>query len=253
MEALHGSILIDGKVHAFDLNSPETIENLKVLAPLDAIIHLGCKVGWNGEKIGDLRTANVNATCELAKIAYEKNAKLVFASAAIVCGSKTSLINADSQLHADTPYAESKLEAERMIIKVKTNHCILRFCGLWGERGPEHLMLNRAINKALDGKAPTIYGSGKAVRNYLYVMDAAEIVINSLNEQKQGTYLVGGAERLSISEMLQKVCQVFLPGQVPQYVEHEEAMDQIIESNYTLLSKMTFHEKLIAIKKGLTN
>jgi dTDP-4-dehydrorhamnose reductase len=82
-------------------------------------------------------------------------------------------------------------------------------------------------------------------------MDAAEIVIDSLNEQKQGTYLVGGAERLSISEMLQKVCQVFLPGQVPQHVEHEEALDQIIESTYTILNRITFHEALIAIKKGL--
>lgn len=252
MEALHGTILIDGNVYSFDLNTPETIKNLKVLAHIDAIIHLGCKVGWNGEKNGDLRAANVDATCELAKIAVEKNAKIIFASAAIVCGSKTSLINSDSHLHPDTPYAESKLEAERMIMKAKTNHCILRFCGLWGERGPEHLMLNSAINKALDGKAPTIYGSGRAVRNYLYVMDAAEIVIDSLNEQKQGTYLVGGAERLSISEMLKKVCQVFLPGQVPQHVEHEEALDQIIESTYTILNRMTFHERLIAIKKGLT-
>ena len=251
VEALHGTILIDGDVHTFDLNNPETIKVLKILGPLDAIIHLGCKVGWNGEKTGDLRAANVDATCELAKIAVEKNAKIIFASAAIVCGSKTSLINSDSSLHPDTPYAESKLEAERIIIKAKTNHCILRFCGLWGEGGPEHLMLNRAINKALDGKVPTIYGSGRAMRNYLYVMDAAEIVIDSLKEEKQGTYLVGGAERLSISEMLQKVCQVFLPGQVPKHVEHEEVLDQIIESTYTILNKMTFHEALIGIKKGL--
>ena len=252
VEALHGTIIIDGNVHAFNLNNPETIKNLKVLGPIDAIIHLGCKVGWNGEKIEDLRVANVDATCELAKIAVEKNAKIIFASAAIVHGSKTSLIKSDSPLHLDTPYAESKYEAEKIIIKTSANHCILKFCGLWGERGPAHLMLNRAINEALDGKAPTIYGSGRAVRNYLYVMDAAEIVIDSLNEEKQGIYLVGGAERLSISEMLKKVCQVFLPGQVPQHVEHEEALDQIIESTYTILNRMTFHEKLIAIKKGLT-
>ena len=251
VEALHGTILVNGNVHAFDLNKPQTMTSIHSIGAIDALIHLGARVGLNGEKLQDLVRPNIESTCELAKIANEKNAKIIFASTAIVCGSKTSLINSDSHLHPDTPYAESKLEAERMIIKAKTNHCILRFCGLWGERGPQHLMLNRAINNALDGKAPTIYGSGRAVRNYLYVMDAAEIVIDSLNEQKQGTYLVGGAERLSISEMLQKVCQVFLPDQVPQHVEHEEALDQIIESTYTILNKMTFHEALIAIKKGL--
>lgn len=89
-------------------------------------------------------------------------------------------------------------------------------------------MLNRAIKNALDEKAQTIYGSGRALRNYLYVMDAAEVVIDSLNEHKQGTYLVGGAEKPSISEILQKICQVFLPDQVPQHIAHEEALDQII-------------------------
>ena len=251
VEALRGTILIDGNVHAFDLNKPQTMKSIRSVGAMDALIHLGARVGLNGENIQALVAPNIESTCELAKIAEEKNAKIIFASTAIVCGSKTSLINSGSHLHPDTPYAESKLEAERIIIKAKTNHCILRFCGLWGERGPEHLMLNRAINKALDGKAPTIYGSGRAVRNYLYVRDAAEIVIDSLNEQKQGTYLVGGEERLSISEMLQKVCQVFLPGQVPQHVEHEEALDQIIESTYTILNKIRFHEALIAIKKGL--
>ena len=84
-------------------------------------------------------------------------------------------------------------------------------------------------------------------------MDAAEIVIDSLNEQKQGIYLVGGAERLSIAEMLQIVCQVFLPGQVPQHVEHEEALDQIIESTYTILKRTTFNDALLAVKKGLSH
>jgi UDP-glucose 4-epimerase len=251
IEAFNGKMEVDGVTHGFDLNKPQTMKSIRSIVAMDALIHLGAKVGWNGETIQDLATPNIESTSELAIIANEKDAKIIFASAAVVYGSKTTLISSDSPLNPDTPYAESKLEAERMIIKAKTNHCILRFCGLWGERGPKHLMLNRAINKALDGKTPIIYGSGRAVRNYLYVMDAAEIVIDSLNEQKQGTYLVGGAERLSISEMLQKVCQVFLPGQVPQHVEHEEALDQIIESTYTILNRITFHEALIAIKKGL--
>ena len=253
VEALRGTILIDGNVHAFDLNKPQTMKSIRSVGAMDALIHLGARVGLNGEAFQDLVRPNIESTCELAKIADEKNAKIIFASTAIVCGSKTSLINSGSHLHPDTPYAKSKLEAERLIIKAKNNHCILRFCGLWGERGPEHLMLNRAINNALDGKAPTIYGSGRAVRNYLYVMDAAEIVIDSLNEQKQGTYLVGGAERLSIYEMLKKVCQVFLPGEIPKHVGHEEATDQIIESTYTILKRTTFNDALLAVKKGLSH
>ena len=116
-----------------------------------------------------------------------------------------------------------------------------------------HLMLNKSISEALDGKALTIYGSGRALQNYLYVMDAAEVVIDSLNEHKQGTYLVGGAEKLSISEMLQKVCQVFLPREIPKHVGHEEATDQIIESTYTILKRTTFNDALLAIKKGLSH
>ena len=253
IEAFNGKMEVDGVTHEFDLNKPQTMKSIRSIVAMNALIHLGAKVGWNGETIQDLATPNIESTSELAKIAHEKDAKIIFASAAVVYGSKTTLISSDSPLNPDTPYAESKLEGERIIIKNSSNHCILRLCGLWGERGPAHLMLNRAINGALDGVTPTIYGSGKAKRNYLYVMDAAEIVIDSLHEQKQGTYIVGGEERLTIFEMLQKVCQVFLPGEVPKHVEHEEARDQIIESTYTILNKMTFYDTLISIKKGLSH
>ena len=250
IEAFNGKIEIDEVTHGFDLNKPQTMKSIRSIVAMDALIHLGAKVGWNGETIQDLATPNIESTSELSKIAHEKNAKMIFASAAVVYGSKTTLISSDSPLNPDTPYAESRLEAERIIKKTSSNYCILRLCGLWGERGPAHLMLNRAINGALNGVTPTIYGSGKARRNYLYVMDAAEIVIDPLNEQKQGTYIVGGVERLTIFEMLQKVCQVFLPGEAPKHVEHEEAMDQIIESTYTILNKKTFYETLISIKEG---
>jgi hypothetical protein len=80
------------------------------------------------------------------------------------------------------------------------------------------------------------------------VEDLSRIIVDCLKSEITGTHLVGGLEVLSIAEMLQKICDVFLPGTTPTYKEGGKSFDQIIEHSDQLIQGRRFLEALKDIK-----
>ena len=230
-----------------DLEKPEQILELRDKCHPDAIVHLACRVGWGGETEQQLFTPNVLATGCIAHLAKQWNARMVFASAAIVHGATTQRITPESPLQPDTAYARSKLLGEQLVSAAGIHFCTLRMGGLFGPAGPGHLGLNRAIDGAIGGTPPTVAGSGEAQRNYLYVKDAAAAVASVLSQQTSGVHLLAGHESLSILEMLQQVSEVFLEGRNPEFADGGPARDQIISSSGALPQGRGFRQALTDI------
>jgi UDP-glucose 4-epimerase len=188
-----------------DLAEPATLLALAKQARFDAIVHLGARVCWAGETEAELFVPNVLATGCLAYLAGLWDARLIFASSAIVHGVRQETIESDSPLCPDTAYAKSKWLGEQLLATSNTKHCILRIAGVFGAGGPVHLGLNRAIDGAIKGEPPLQIGSGKALRNYVYVEDVAQAIVYALLEHLEGTHLLAGHEVISVSEMLKGV------------------------------------------------
>lgn len=234
-----------------DLNNPASILALQNSARFDAIIHLGANVGWSGLKEAEMFVPNVLATGCLTFVARQWNAHLVYASAAIVCGVRSECIDTSTPLSPDTAYGQSKRLGEQLIEVSHVSHCILRIGGVFGVNGPPHLGLNRAIDGALEGNRPSQSGSGTALRNYIYVNDVAQTISFVLQNRVEGMHFLAGAEVTSISQMLQDICDTFLPGQQPAIVEGAEVLNQVIESSKHLPKPRGFREALTDIKGTL--
>jgi nucleoside-diphosphate-sugar epimerase len=232
-----------------DLAEPATLLALAKQARFDAIVHLGARVGLTGETEAELFVPNVLATGCLAYLAGLWDARLIFASSAIVHGVRQETIESDSPLCPDTAYAKSKWLGEQLLATSNTKHCVLRIAGMFGADGPIHLGLNRAINGAIKGEPPLQIGSGKALRNYVYVKDVAQAIVYALLEHLEGTHLLAGHEVISISEMLQVVCDTFSPGQHPVIKDGPEAMNQVIKPCIFLPATRGFREALIDMRK----
>ena len=222
----------DGEIY-LDLKNPAEILALANGARFDAIVHL---------------TPNVLATGCLAFLANQWNAHLVFASSAIVCGVTSERIETNTPVSADTAYAQSKRLGEQLIEASHVRNCILRIGGVFGANGPAHLGLNRAIDGALKGTRPTKSGSGGAMRNYIYVKDVAEAIVFVLQQRVEGTHFLAGSELTPISQMLQIICDILLPGQQPAIAAGPEAMSQVITPSEDLPKSRGFREALIDIK-----
>lgn len=222
---------------------------LAQLPKVDAVVHLGARIGWDGSTREELFKPNVLATAELADWSKSIEAYFLFSSAAIVFGSRNPRITSNSKLELDTDYGYSKWLAEEAIKMSGAKSGILRIAGIFGRNGPRHLGINVAIERALGGKLPIQRGTGEVKRNYVYVEDLCEIIKFCLENKLEGTHLVSGGSVNTVSEMLKIICEVFLGGKEPECVGHEGvAKDQIIERSSHLPSGRSFEEAIKDIK-----
>ena len=237
-----GEIIVDLSKDDFESKLPD-------LTPRDAIVHLAAYVDFSSEFSAYLFKVNTLATNELAKYASRCGAQLVFASTATVCGVRTPIINSGSLIKPDTYYALSKWLAEELIIASKCQWTILRFAGLYGANGPYHLGLNKAIDLSLKGKPPELRGPGNGKRNYLFVEDAASMIVYCLEKRVQGVHFCAGPEVYSIKQLLESICEVLLNGETVIYGSGSDTADQIVEPSSALPAGRSFKEVLKKIKK----
>lgn len=230
-----------------DFNDDDFTSKIQKIQPVNAVIHLGAKVDWNLQR-SNLFVPNVLATANLVNWAKSIGAYFIFTSTATICGASNPLITKDTKVNLDTDYAYSKWLAEEIIKMSRVPYLILRISGIYGKNGPQHLGLNNAITGALQGKPPIQIGKGDIKRNYIYVEDLSRIITDCLKRKVTGIHLVGGPEAISIDEMLQKICDVFLPGMTPIYKEGGKSFDQIIEHSNKLIQGRKFLDTLKDIK-----
>ncbi|MBU1682104.1 MAG: NAD(P)-dependent oxidoreductase [Candidatus Micrarchaeota archaeon] len=169
-----------------EILSDFSIANLeKILKDADAIIHLAGsrdfldqKKAWEG---------NVELSRKIVE-ASPRTAKIIFSSSISVYGKKLARIPADekTELHPDTPYAKTKIEAEKLVEK-HPNHAILRIGPIYGPGFEEYFKILRLIEK---GKMKII-GDGKNRIPFVQVDDVADAIINSI-EKGIGKYVLVG-------------------------------------------------------------
>ncbi|MFA5800454.1 MAG: NAD(P)-dependent oxidoreductase [Candidatus Peribacteraceae bacterium] len=233
-----------------DLADKDLFANLSKLPKADAIVHLAAVVAFE-DKENNLFVPNVIATAELARWAKDLGAYFIFASSITVHGVKTALIDRSTGINPDTAYARSKWLGEELVRAAGLDHLILRISGIYGQNGPAHLGLNRAIDQALRGKAPTLVGAGEAKRNYVYVNDLAAMIADAVGRKITGTHLAAGPEPVTIADLLKDICAILLPGQDPIRQKGETGADQIIEPSPELLAGRSFRQALEEIKGGV--
>lgn len=232
-----------------DLSEPKSCLALGEVSDIDAIIHLGAKVGLVSSSIEQMYAPNVLSTALIADIARTRDVLLIFASTVVVAGIHSKIFCDKSPLSPDTPYAQSKALAEECIRASGASASILRIGGVYGINGPKHLGLNRVIDEAIHGIAPTIYGDGSGKRNYIFIDDLAEIIVSSLQGHKNGVHVVAGPEMLTINEMMQAVCNAFGIKSGPVWHLGDSARSQIVNSSPGFTGETPFVESLEAIKR----
>lgn len=234
-----------------DFCDPDFKNSLEALPKMDAIVHLGAKVDFKDPSREDLLTANVVPTVSLADLAKRTGAYFIFASTAIICGARNTHITAQSKPDPDTEYAYSKWLAEEKIRAAGIKHLMLRISGVFGQGGPQHLSLNKAISNAIKGEVPVIYGDGSIRRSYIYVKDFADIILDSLDKKFEGVHLTAGSYDYSVEEMLREVCNVLLPGEHPLCHEGKPGTDQVVEPSPVLLKGRTFQDAIKDIAEAV--
>ncbi len=169
---------------------------------------------------------------------YEK--KLIHISTDEVFGSlEKGSANENYSLNPSSPYASSKACGELLIksyyktygINVKTTRCTNNY----GPRQFPEKLIPKVIILAQQNKKIPIYGSGKNIRDWIYVLDHCDAITKVMNNGKSGeSYNISGNNEINNNTIVKKILKIMGKSQkLIEYIKDRPGHD----FKYSLNSK----------------
>ena len=173
----------------------DSILNLDLLEKqtqnIDGIFHQAAlaSVQDSFSKPEEYHNVNVIGTKNILKLAKKNNFKVVYASSSSIYGNpeKIPIKESDSK-NPINPYAETKLEKERLAIKYSemgVKVIGLRYFNVFGKgQSKEYAgVLKLFLERIRDKLPPKINGDGSQFRDFVYVEDVADANILSMDSE----------------------------------------------------------------------
>ena len=229
----------------YDLNKADNLISLLEYFKPDSIINCSVVIDFENmfNKEMDIINSLVPSIC--ASYCKKNNANIVQASTISVYAD-AKMCSVKNKYNTTSNYGRSKLEGDKAIIDNKIRYSILRFPGIWGLGGPNHLGINLAINNALRKKIPPkLIGDGSGKRNYIFLKDAAKCIIDAALNKRYGVYICASDEYLSIKYMLEQIAKEFIGNDNLEIINNnEKTQDRIYIGNYKWIKFTKFKDAL---------
>jgi UDP-glucose 4-epimerase len=236
----------------------------KSLVDVDAVFHLAAIISVPFSVSNPELTLDVNVagTLNLLNASSEKNVrKFIFVSSCAVFGDTKILpVNENASTNPISPYAESKLSAERECLSFQQRgllqSVVLRFFNVYGPRqgmNDYSGVITRFINRAKQKQFLTIYGDGSQTRDFVNVQDIVQALLACMkNSSANGeVFNIGSGKPTSITELAKTVLE--LTGQDLE-IRYELARAGDIKDSYADISKakrLLNYEPKINLRDGL--
>lgn len=246
-----------------DLRNVEDVR--RAVKGVDAVFHEGAitSVPESVEKPQLTEEVNVGGTENLLEISSSENVeRLVFASTCAVYGEVSDLpIGEDTELSPDSPYAESKLKAEkkckRYNEKGDLETVILRYFNVYGPRqgGSEYAgVITKFAERLEEGKSPIIYGDGEQSRDFVHVDDVVRANLLALEGEgiTGDAFNVGSGKSTSINELCRVMSDVFGREELePKYRDERPGDIRHSESDLSKVRNSLGFSPRISLRMGI--
>ncbi len=186
------------KKYIIDLSQPKFVkEKLRLLRP-DLIINTAVKANFKLKSSKLLNTINYLSVKKIVEYCSNKKVRLIQVSGTGV-HPLLKKYNKYSILKPKSFYLKTKLRADQYIVKHLKNYQIVRFGGIFGVGGPDHLYINKILNSKR--KTFSFEGNLKEKKNYIHVIDATRFILKMISMNKNGIFYAGG-KPITFSKML---------------------------------------------------
>jgi nucleoside-diphosphate-sugar epimerase len=214
--ALTSKTIPDGKYllhHNYTFNKDYIKNNID--GNIEVIIHAGAFIPKTSNAANNIEACNSNitSTSSLLLSNLPHLQKIVFLSTVDIY-KPGEFIDEESTIEPQTLYAWSKLYGEQLVSQHCNNngisHHILRLGHIYGP-GEEHFnkVIPNTIKQLLQNNTVDRYGRGLEIRSYLYVKDAVEAIVKSLNlNQNTGVINIAADEYIMITDLIDKIIKV---------------------------------------------
>jgi UDP-glucose 4-epimerase len=180
---------------------------------IDIVYHLAAQIHIDKSILEPKRTFDVNAigTLNILEVAMKRNfERVIYASTSEVYGTaQTEKMNEDHPLNPQSPYAASKLAADRLCHAYAETYgmsvSVIRNFNTYGpfqKHTGYGAVIPIFIRRVLNNKPPIIYGDGNQTRDFMYIEDAvnAYMLVTKKNP-KEIVLNFGSGKDIKISDL----------------------------------------------------
>ncbi|CAM5464774.1 NAD-dependent dehydratase OS=Stutzerimonas stutzeri OX=316 GN=CXK95_04280 PE=4 SV=1 [Stutzerimonas stutzeri] len=232
-----------------------------------AVVHLAAVASVQASVDDPLGTHQSNLigtlnVCEAMRA--EGVRRVLFASSAAVYGNngEGEAIDEDTPKAPLTPYAADKLASEHYLDFYRRQHglepVVFRFFNIFGPRqdpsSPYSGVISIFTERAQKGLPIVVFGDGEQTRDFVYVGDLVEVLVQALesSEAVEGAVNVGLSRATSLNQLLEAIGEVLggLPAVTyqaprPGDIRHSRA------NNTRLLQRYRLPEPPTGMREGL--
>lgn len=206
--------------HYLNLNETESFNSLPY--GIHTVLHLAAVIPQKDNYIPLLKFIDINAigVKRLMEAAAKKGCKrFIYASTQMVVERAFYLpVDEVHPMVLQSDYGLSKALGEKYCLELaeslKMSAISLRFAQIYGYGENPGFVLTNFIDRALKGLPLPIYGSGRIVRDLLYVKDAVKAILLTLQSTTEGVFNIGSGKGVSIKELAESIADVFGSGKV---------------------------------------
>lgn len=228
----------------------------RVMQGCSAVAHLAAVASVQASVEDPVRTHQSNFigtlnVCEAMRQAGVK--RVLFASSAAIYGNngEGESIDEETAKAPLTPYASDKLAGEYYLDFYRRQHglepAIFRFFNIFGPRqdpsSPYSGVISIFSERAVKGLPITVFGDGEQTRDFLYVEDLVDLLVQAIEAPtlEVGAVNVGWNQATSLKQMLEALKEVV--GELPAItygparsgdIRHSRANNQRLLQRFTL-------------------
>lgn len=176
--------------------------------------------------------SNILGVFTLLETIKKTNKKLVHISTDEVYGSlQSGSAKEETRLNPSSPYAASKASAELLIQSYVTTYgCDVMITRCTNNYGPKQFpekLIPKTIILALNDKKIPIYGTGKNIRDWIFVEDHCDAIIDVLTKGKSGeSYNISAGNEIDNITIIEKILTIIgKPLENVEYVEDRPGHD----------------------------
>ena len=230
---------------------------------VDAVVHLAAIVSVPVSIMFPKETGqtNVSGTARLLDRCVAKGvSKFVYASSCAVYGeARYTPIDEAHPTDPLSPYAESKLAAEQLVLKDHgrdLQSIALRLFNVYGARqaSREYAGVITAFKERLSAGRPLeIYGDGLQTRDFVYVSDVSAAFWRALVSQDQGLFNICTGKAATIKELAEVMVELAGQPDAKPLFKPRRAGD-ILHSHgtYAKAKKALGYEPTVSLRNGLS-
>jgi dTDP-glucose 4,6-dehydratase len=257
------AVMNDIEFHQFDLVEEDKLRPL-FEAGLDYVVHFAAEtnVDRSIENPDAFVSSNVLATNILLRLSRDHGVKRFHhVSTDEVFGSlelgSTERFNESTPYDPRSPYSATKAGSDHLVrsyfhtygLDATISNCSNNY-GPY--QVPENIVPVFAL-MALSDKPLTIYGDGKSVRDYLFVLDHCRAIDLILHKGKAGeTYCIGGGEEKNGIEIADAILEItHKPTELKKFVTDRPGHDRRYAIDHTKLTQELGYQPSVTFAEGL--